>query len=152
MVDPMMRERLQANLRQVEERIAGACRRAGRARSDVTLVAVTKMVTASVAALLTELGLLALGESRPHELWHKAELVPHARWHLIGHLQRNKVERTLPAAYMIHSIDSLRLLEAVDQEAGRRGKRITALLEVNASGEAKKQGFAPEELLAGTAA
>jgi pyridoxal phosphate enzyme (YggS family) len=152
MVDPMMHKLLQANLRQVEERMAAACRRAGRGRSEVTLVAVAKTVTAEVAALLTELGVLDLGESRPQELWHKAEGVPQARWHLIGHLQRNKVERTLPLVHIIHSVDSLRLLDAVDQEAIRQGKRTTALLEVNASGEANKQGFAPEELLAGASA
>jgi pyridoxal phosphate enzyme (YggS family) len=66
------------------------------------------------------------------------------RWHLIGHLQRNKVERTLPLVQLIHSVDSVRLLQEVDKEAGRQGQSVTVLIEVNASGEASKHGFAPD--------
>src|SRR2546423_622774 len=113
----LLAERLQA----VEERITAACRRAGRARSDVTLVAVTKTVGVDVARQLVELGVRDLGESRPQELWHKAAQVRGAvRWHLIGHLQRNKVEKTLPLVQWIHSVDSVRLLEALEREAARR--------------------------------
>ncbi|MBM3997400.1 MAG: hypothetical protein FJ303_25120 [Planctomycetes bacterium] len=68
------------------------------------------------------------------------------RWHLIGHLQRNKVERTLPMVHRIHAVDSVRLLEAIEKEAGRNGLAAVALLEVNASGEATKQGFAPADI------
>jgi hypothetical protein len=131
----------------LEERLQAACRRAGRARSDVTLVAVTKAVSAEVAAVLPELGILDLGENRPQELWRKAAaLPPTVRWHLIGHLQRNKIERTLPLVHLIHSVDSLRLLLALEVEAGRRGQPVPVLLEVNASGEASKGGFAPAEV------
>jgi hypothetical protein len=131
----------------VQHRIAAACRRAGRTTEAVTLVAVTKTISAEVAALLPGLGLVDLGESRPQELWHKSALLPNkVRWHLVGHLQRNKVERTLPLVEMIHSVDSVRLLEAIDQEAARRARPIDVLLEVNASREASKHGFAPEEL------
>src|SRR5262245_37397415 len=77
-------------LRAVEDRLHTACARAGRPRTSVTLVAVTKTVSAEVAALLPGLGVTDLGESRPQELWRKAPAVPPAvRWHLIGHLQRN---------------------------------------------------------------
>jgi pyridoxal phosphate enzyme (YggS family) len=130
----------------VNERIAAACARAGRDRGEVTLVAVTKTVSAEMAALLVELGAVHLGENRPQELWHKAGVVGGALWHLIGHLQRNKVERTLPLAHLIHSVDSLRLLAAVEDEAVRQERTVDVLLQVNASREASKQGFAPEEV------
>src|SRR5262249_49707057 len=68
------------------------------------------------------------------------------RWHLVGHLQRNKVERTLPLVELIHSMDSVRLLAALDEEATKRQRGVSVLLEVNASGEGNKHGFAPEEL------
>jgi PLP dependent protein len=139
----MLAERLTA----VEERLQAACLRAGRPRADVTLVAVTKAATVEAAAALIELGVCDLGEGRPQELWRKAAALPTAHWHLIGHLQRNKIERTLPLVHRIHSGASLRLLAALEQEAERQGRRVDVLLEVNASREANKQGFTPEEVL-----
>jgi pyridoxal phosphate enzyme (YggS family) len=131
----------------VEQRIADACRRAGRRRDEVTLVAVTKSASTELAGLLVELGVLHLGESRPQELWRKRAALPNTvHWHLVGHLQRNKIERTLPV-YLIHSVDRLPLLTALDQEAARSGMDVNVLLEVNASRERTKMGFAPEELL-----
>jgi pyridoxal phosphate enzyme (YggS family) len=140
-------EKLRDNIARVEERIASACARAGRRRADVTMVAVTKSVSTEVAALLPELGLLDLGENRPQELWRKAEALPKSiRWHLIGHLQRNKIARTLPLVHLIHAVDSVRLMEALEQEAARLRRTVPVLLEVNASGEPSKQGFAPGEV------
>jgi pyridoxal phosphate enzyme (YggS family) len=140
----LLAERLGA----VEERLRAACLRAGRSRADVTLVAVTKTATVEAAAAMVELGVRDLGEGRPQELWRKAAALPTtARWHLIGHLQRNKIERTLPLVHRIHSGASLRLLAALEHEAERQGRRVDVLLEVNASREANKQGFAPEEVL-----
>ena len=134
-------------LRAVEDRLGAACRRAGRPRADVCLVAVTKSVSADVAALLPPLGVTDLGESRPQELWRKAAALPGSvRWHLVGHLQRNKVERTLPLAHLIHAVDSTRLLAALEEEAARQGRSVAVLLEVNASREPNKHGFAPEEV------
>jgi pyridoxal phosphate enzyme (YggS family) len=131
----------------VEARQRRACGRAGQQRAVVTLVAVTKMVGPEVAPLLPELGVFDLGENRPQELWRKAALLPPTvRWHLIGHLQRNKVGPTLPLAHRIHSVDSLRLLSALEAEAGRQERTVQVLLEVNASREANKQGFRPEEV------
>jgi pyridoxal phosphate enzyme (YggS family) len=138
-------ERLQRNLHALEGRIASACDRAGRQRGDVQLVAVTKYVDAEIAAALHQCGLLDLGESRPQALWEKSVRVPTARWHLVGHLQRNKVARTVPLTWLIHSIDSQRLLEAVEEEAGRTGKVQDVLLEFHLSGEAAKHGFPPED-------
>jgi pyridoxal phosphate enzyme (YggS family) len=127
-------------------RIAEACRRAGRDPAGVTLVAVTKTTTPEVAALAIELGVNDLGESRPQELWKKAAAVPAARWHLIGHLQRNKIDRTVPLVTLIHSVDSERLLEALAAFGAKRGTPVPVLLEVNCSREAAKGGFAPEAL------
>ncbi len=129
----------------VEERLRAACRRAGRARADVTLVAVTKTVSAAVAAELPALGVTHLGESRPQELWHKAAALAAVHWHLIGPLQRNKIDRTLPLVAMIHSVDSLRLLTALEEAAARQERTVDVLLEVNAGGEASKHGFPPNE-------
>lgn len=134
-------------LEKVRQRIEAACRKAGRAPTEVTLVAVTKSATVEVAELLPELGWMDLGENRPQELWRKSAALPATvRWHLIGHLQRNKIDRTLPLVHLFHSVDSLRLLTALEQEAARQQRFVDVLLEVNASREANKQGFAPEEV------
>jgi PLP dependent protein len=146
MTDAEIRARLHDRLQLVETSIVAACRRAGRPRTDVTLIAVTKTVDLRVARLLLEIGALDLGESRPQELWRKEEAfrgLP-IRWHMVGHLQRNKVERTLPPSHLIHAVDSVRLLEEIDKLAGKRNKAAAILLEVNASREANKCGFAPE--------
>jgi PLP dependent protein len=136
--------RLRERFAAVEARIAAACARAGRARSDVTLVAVTKTVDVAIARCLPELGVFDLGENRPQELWRKAAELPRTvRWHLIGHLQRNKVEHTMPLVHLFHAVDSVRLLEALEQQV----KPLRIFLEVNASAEASKHGFAPDEVL-----
>ncbi len=141
------RKVLADRLHSVSERITAVCRRAGRDPVDVTLVAVTKTVSERLAALLPELGVLDLGESRPQELWRKTVLLPaNIRWHMIGHLQRNKVERTLPLVQLVHAVDSLRLLDALEAEAARQGRIADVLIEVNASREESKHGFVPEEV------
>jgi PLP dependent protein len=146
-VNRMIADALAARLALVEDRLRAACRRAGRVRDEVTLLAVTKTVSPDVAALLPALGILDLGESRPQELWRKAPLVPSSvRWHLIGHLQRNKIERTLPLVERMHSVDSVRLLTALEDTCRQASRTLPALLEVNASREANKHGFAPEEV------
>ncbi len=138
---------LRSRLAAVEVRLRAACERAGRSRADVTLVAVTKTVGIAVTELLPALGVLDLGENRPQELWRKAAALPPAvRWHLIGHLQRNKIERTLPLVCRVHAVDSLRLLAALEEEATRRQSTLEVLLEINASREANKHGFTPTEV------
>lgn len=148
MVDLMeLRSTLMDRLVAVEGRLRAACRRAGRSRDDVTLVAVTKTAPVEAAAALAEMGVRDLGENRPQELWRKAAaLPPTVRWHLIGHLQRNKIADTLPLVHCIHSVDGPRLLAALEEEAGRQERLIDVLLQVNASREASKQGFAPEDV------
>jgi pyridoxal phosphate enzyme (YggS family) len=131
----------------VEERIVAACARAERPRSEVSVVAVTKRISAEVAQLLPKLGVCDLGENRPQELWKKAAALPtEARWHLIGHLQRNKIERTLPLTQLIHSVDGAELLTALETAAAGRAVPVDVLIQVNASGEESKQGIFPEEV------
>lgn len=148
MSDSEIRTLLSDRLAAVRGRIAGACQRAGRDPGEVTLVAVTKTVSPQVAAIAFELGMRDLGESRPQELWKKAEAIPNATWHLIGHLQRNKIERTIPLVSLVHSVDSVRVLEALAEFGRNRGEAVPVLLEVNCSREAAKGGFSPEELSA----
>jgi len=139
-------DELERRLAEVEERIRRACSRAGRKREEVTLVAVTKTVNESVAAALPALGVLNLGESRPQELWKKAAAIPNASWHLIGHLQRNKIDRTVPLVSLIHSVDSPRILDALDTFGRKSERPVPVLLEVNCSREEAKGGFKPDEL------
>jgi PLP dependent protein len=149
MTDAELRTVLADRLASVRARIAAACGRAGRDPAGVTLVAVTKTVSPRVAALLPDLGVPDLGENRPQELWRKAAELKHLpiRWHLIGHLQRNKVERTLPLAHLTHSVDSLRLFQAISAEARKRDLRPRVLLQVNASHEEQKNGFDYDEIV-----
>jgi PLP dependent protein len=147
MPDDELRRELAGRLTAVEARIAGACRRAGRPRDEVLLVAVTKGASDRAAALLPGLGVADLGESRPQELARKAAALPGAiRWHQIGHVQRNKVGPVVTAAHRVHSVDSARVLEALAAEARKLGRTLPVLLEVNASREAAKHGFGPEEV------
>lgn len=133
---------LRERLAHIESTLAAACAKSGRSRSDVRLVAVTKTTSVEVASLLPSLGVNDLGESRPQELWKKAEAIPSACWHFIGHLQRNKVERTIPLCSLIHSVDTERLAQAISA----LGRTVPVLLEVNCSREEAKGGFPPETL------
>jgi PLP dependent protein len=136
------------NLARVRERLATAARRAQRRPEEITLIAVTKYIDASVARMLVEAGCHDLGESRPQELWTKAKQLADLpiRWHLIGHLQRNKVKRTLPLVSLIHSADSRSLLEELERYGRQHQQRVPLLLEVNVSADSSKHGFAPDEL------
>ncbi len=146
------------NLRRVQERIARAAEAAGRRADEITLVGVTKYVGVAEALELVEAGCTDLGESRPQELWSKAGEFASAsgqtvNWHLIGHLQRNKLRRTLPLVSLIHSVDSERLLAAIDAEwqtlateSNAPAPPVRVLLEINTSGEAAKHGLAPAEV------
>jgi pyridoxal phosphate enzyme (YggS family) len=150
MTDDELRQVLSERVAAVRGRIAAACARVARDPGSVTLIAVTKTVSPRVAGLLPNLGVLDLGENRPQELWRKAEALKHLpiRWHMIGHLQRNKIERTLPLVHMIHSVDSLRLWSAIQLEAQRMDHHPQLLLQMNISSEEQKQGFDYDELLA----
>jgi PLP dependent protein len=138
-----------ANVARVRDQIAAAAIEAGRTPDEVKLVAVSKYVDAASAALLVEAGCTALGEARPQQLWEKsaAPELAGVEWHLIGRLQRNKIRRTLPLVSLIHSVDTARLLAAIDEEAKQAGLRPRLLLEANLSGDVGKQGFAADELV-----
>lgn len=141
-------KRISDNLDSVVRRMAAACERASRDPADVTLVAVTKYAAPEWVRELVALGVTELGESRPQQLLQRAEWFPPAavRWHLVGHLQRNKARRVLPVATLIHSVDSLRLMQTLDRLAGETGIAPRVLLEVNVSGEEAKHGFEPSRL------
>ncbi len=144
----MKHDRLRENLEAVRGRMAGAAARSGRDPSAVRLVAVTKRNPPELVRPLVDLGVLDLGENYPQELWSKAEALADlpARWHLIGHLQGNKARKTLPAVRMIHGVDSLKLLRALDELAGAMDDPPSVCLQVNASGEASKHGWDPDDL------
>lgn len=145
------------NLARVLQRMAEACRHAGRAADAARLVAVTKSATLGQIVELLAAGQRDLAENRVQMLTSRlAELPAHLdaqamaeiRWHMIGHLQRNKVRDVLPRVTCIHSIDSLRLAQSVSQEAVRRGQPARVLLQVNASLEPQKCGAGLQEAAA----
>ena len=155
-MDASLRDRCLANLAAVRDRVAEACRRAGRSAEDVRLIAVTKYVDTTITRLMAECGCLDLAESRPQQLWEKAaamtDMGPLIRWHVVGHLQRNKVRRTLPVVSLIHTLDSERLLASLEAEAAMSGQPCNVLVEVNLSPDAARSGAAPADVPALVAA
>lgn len=134
------------NVARVRERVAAALERSGRGGEEVTVVAVTKTFGAGVVDTVIESGIADIGENRVQELLAKREDVTGTcRWHLVGHLQRNKATKVVGAVHMIQSLDSMRLARTLDRLAGERGVTVRALLQVNTSGEASKEGVSPEE-------
>lgn len=138
--------RLKANLDSVQQRMEAARGRSSLAADAVQLLAVTKYVPLEVVEALAELGITHVGESRPQQLLERAAWRPDLHWHLIGHLQRNKVRAVLPQIELIHSVDSVRLLKRIDEIATELALRPRVLLEVNVSGETVKDGFEPGSL------
>jgi len=130
----------------LQARVEQACQRAERDPATVTIIAVTKSVAPIVATEIIRLGCRDLAENRPQELWRKVEQCPPARWHMIGHLQRNKLDRTIPLVSYLHSADSERLLESLAAFGATRPAPVRLLLEVNISGEANKGGWPPEQV------
>ena len=146
---PVQAADIAENLRRVRERIDAACRRAGRSPDEVTIVGVSKGFSASAVVAAYEAGLSDVGENRVQEAAAKVAAATaqgaRPRWHLVGHLQRNKVKTALGLFDIIHSVDSLRLAEAVGRGAGARAP-VSVLLEVNVAGEESKFGLAPDEV------
>ncbi len=134
------------NLAEVEERIKLACKRAGRDRREVTLVAVSKTKPVSMIEEAYAAGIREFGENRVQEICEKYDKLPEdARWHMIGHLQRNKVKQVIDKAVLIHSVDSLRLAEQIEEEAVKADCTVDILLEVNVADEESKYGFKLKE-------
>lgn len=140
--------RIAENLAEVRQRIATAARTSGRSPEEITLVAVTKYVGLEEIRALVQAGCCRLGESRPQQLWQRAAELDGLpiHWHMIGHLQRNKVDRTWPLVELIHSADSLRLLAALNESAAASSRTVPVLVEVNIGGEETKSGLEPEEV------
>jgi pyridoxal phosphate enzyme (YggS family) len=151
---------LAEKLEEVTDRIAGACARGKRDPREVTLIAVTKTAAPEQIREILSLGVTDLGESRVQVLQQRAaqinefvarkqahgtendKLAPKVRWHMIGHLQRNKIKAILPIVSLVHSIDSLRLAEELDAQCLKANKRLPVLMQVNASEESSKSGVA----------
>ena len=134
-------------LGEVKARIAAACARSGRNPDDVEIVAVTKTHGAEVVREAWEGGLRIVGENKVQEAaWKQPASVSGPEWHLIGHLQRNKVRHALELFECFHSIDSIALLDRMENIAAETGKRPRVLLEVNVSGERSKDGMSPSDV------
>ncbi len=139
---------LAENLKDVEEKILEACQKSGRKREEVTLVAVSKTKPVEMLQEAYDLGIRVFGENKVQEITAKyPELPKDIRWQMIGHLQRNKIKYIIDKVEMIHSVDSLRLAEAIDHEAEKKGVIMPVLIEVNVAEEESKFGFNREEVL-----
>lgn len=139
--------KISANLANIREKLAEAARRAGRQPDEVGLVAVSKTQPVEKIREAVDAGLRIFGENRVQEAFEKAPALPkELDWHLIGHLQRNKIRKALNLFGLIQGVDSLHLAQAIDRIAAEMEIRPRILLEVNVSGEASKFGFAPENL------
>lgn len=137
---------LKENLEQVESRIQEACRRAGRDRGEVTLIAVSKTKPVEMLREIYDCGQRVFGENKVQELTEKYEVLPgDIQWHMIGHLQRNKVKYLIGKTALIHSVDSVRLARTIQEESAKKACRTPVLIEVNVAGEESKFGVAPEE-------
>ena len=142
---------LKENYDAVRAEIDAACARAGRLPGEVTLIAVSKTKPLEMIRELADAGVTDFGENKVQELSDKHDRLaePEVRWHMIGHLQRNKVKYLEERAVaLIHSVDSLRLAEEIEKEAAKRGLVQPILLEVNIGAEESKSGCAPEEVTA----
>ncbi len=139
---------IKENIKLVEEQIDTACKKAGRDRSQVTLIAVSKTKPVEMLQEAYDCGCRDFGENKVQELMDKYELLPKdIRWHMIGHLQRNKVKYIVDKVYMIHSVDSLRLAEEISKEAVKKNVTVRILIEVNVANEDTKFGTTCEEVL-----
>lgn len=135
-------------LAQVQEKICGACERSGRSRSEVTLIAVSKTKPVTMIREVMAHGIQDFGENKAQEIVDKtSQITEPLRWHMIGHLQRNKVKYIADRVFMIHSVDSLRLAKEIDKEAAKCSRVIPILIEVNVAGEESKFGVSVEETL-----
>ncbi len=112
----------------------------------VTLIAVSKTHSAAEINEAIDCGISDIGENKVQELLSKYDAVKPVRWHMIGHLQRNKVKQIVDKVYMIHSVDSLRVAEEIDRRCAAAGRTMNVLIQVNAAGETQKFGVAPDEV------
>ena len=139
-------EFIKNNLAEVEKKICSACKRAGRDRDEVTLIAVSKTKPVEMLEACIDNGITVFGENKVQELCGKYEVLPkELHWHLIGHLQRNKVKYITDKVELIHSVDSLRLAEAISEDAVKKSVNVDILIEVNVAEEDSKFGVKTDE-------
>lgn len=136
----------EVNLKAVKEKIKAAAEKSGRRAEDITLIAVTKTHPPEVINKAIELGIGDIGENKVQEILEKYDSVKPVRWHLIGHLQTNKVKYIIDKVYMIHSVDSVKLMDEIERRAAQHDIVMKILIQVNISGEETKFGIAPDEL------
>lgn len=137
---------IKENLDRVTESVDNSCLKAGRLSEDVTVIAVSKTKPVELLMEAYECGCRHFGENKVQELVEKYEVMPKdIKWHMIGHLQRNKVKYIVDKVYMIHSVDSLRLAEEISKEAIKKNVTVSILIEVNMAGEESKFGVSPED-------
>lgn len=138
---------LKENLNEVEAQIQRACETAGRSRQEVTLIAVSKTKPVEMLKEIYDAGIRDFGENKVQELTEKYEVMPEdMKWHMIGHLQRNKVKYIVDKVELIHSVDSLRLAQEISKEAVKKDVTVSILIEVNIAGEETKFGLSKEEV------
>lgn len=139
-------EYINENLKNIENRIQAACERAHRKREEITLIAVSKTVEADVMNASIDYGVTDLGENRVQEIRRKYDDVKSAKWHLIGHLQSNKVKYIMDKVDLIHSVDSLKLAEEINKRAQGQNRVMPILIQVDAAEEVQKFGVGVDEL------
>lgn len=141
-------ENIKTNIDTVKAKIKIAAEKSGRNSEQITLIAVTKRFPSETIKTAAQFGITDVGESRLQEAKPKiAELGNITKWHMIGHLQTNKVKKAIPLFDLLHSLDSLKLATEINRRAETLNKKVNCLLEVNSSGEDSKHGFAPDKVL-----
>ena len=137
------------NLKKVEENICAACAKAGRNRKEVTLIAVSKTKPVDMLRTVYDQGIREFGENKVQEMCDKIDVLPQdIRWHMIGHLQTNKVKYIVGKTALIHSVDSLRLAQEIEKQAAKKNVKVSVLIEVNIAEEDSKFGIHKEEAIA----
>lgn len=137
---------IESRLKDVKARISAAAKECGRAPEDIKLIAVTKTYPIEAMNEAIRLGVTDIGENKPQEIRDKFDNVSPVNWHLIGHLQTNKVKYIIDRCTLIHSVDSIKLMAEIDRQAQNHNRDIDILIQVNISGEESKSGIAPDEL------
>ncbi len=137
---------IKSNIEDVHKRVRLACERSGRNPEDILVMAVTKTVDTETISEAVECGITTLGENRPQELKEKFDYIDGVKWHLIGHLQTNKVKYIIDKAEVIHSVYTEKLAQEIDKYAKKINKVQKILVEVNISGEESKGGISPREI------
>lgn len=141
-------EDFKKNLEVIEENICNACKKAGRSRDEVTLIAVSKTKPVEDLQAVYDLNIRDFGENKVQELKDKIEVMPKdMKWHMIGHLQRNKVKYIIGKVELIHSVDSLRLAEEISKQAKKNNVNADILVEVNIGDEDSKFGISTDEVI-----